>query len=66
MKKTWNMGLLTLGAAALFYGCTAAGDKLADATVKGTVEDTDGRMVANATVWLIPAADVAAIGQDAD
>lgn len=63
MQKAWTWGLLALGAAALIYGCTGAGAKMADATVKGTVEDRDGHKVANATVWLIPSTDVAAMGK---
>jgi hypothetical protein len=33
------------------------------ATVKGVVEDADGKKVENATVWLIPAADVATMAK---
>ena len=63
MRKTWIGALLALSGALLIYGCTQPSAKMADATVKGTIEDRDGHKVANATVWLIPAADVAAMGK---
>ncbi len=63
MRKSWIGGLLTVGVLAWMVGCTQPSAKMADATVKGVVEDRDGRKVANATVWLIPAADVAAMGK---
>lgn len=62
-NKTWIGGVLALGILAWSAGCTQTSAKMADATVKGTVEDRDGIKLANATVWLIPAADVAAMGK---
>ncbi len=64
MRKTIAGGLLALSAAVLIYGCTPPeAKKTAEVSIKGVVEDADGRMVANATVWLIPSADVAAMGK---
>jgi hypothetical protein len=53
---------LALGAVALVYGCTLS-DAKKEVAVKGVVEDGSGQKVANATVWLIPAADVAAMAK---
>ncbi len=61
MRKHWIGGLLALGAAAWIVGCSLPSKS--GSTVKGVVEDRDGRKVANATVWLIPSADVAAMGK---
>ncbi len=63
MRKTWMGALAALGVVALIYGCTQSSARMADATVKGVIEDRDGTKVANATVWLIPAGDVAAMGK---
>jgi hypothetical protein len=64
MKMTIARGLLALSSALLIHGCTQiSSGKSADANIKGTVEDRDGRKVVNATVWLIPAGDVAAMGK---
>ncbi|MBI5330462.1 MAG: hypothetical protein HZB71_07610 [Betaproteobacteria bacterium] len=63
MKKLWTWGLLALGASAWMLGCTLPEAKAVGAAIKGVVQDRDGRKVANATVWLIPAADVAAMGK---
>ena len=63
MRRAWIGGLLALGALAWVVGCTQPAAKMADTTVKGVIEDRDGIKVANATVWLIPAADVAAMGK---
>lgn len=62
MKKVLGRALLALGAVALVYGCTLPGFKK-DVAVKGVVEDGSGQKVAYATVWLIPAADVAAMAK---
>ena len=56
--KTRFATLLGLAVAA-----TLAAGPLAAATVKGVVEDADGKKVENATVWLIPAADVATMAK---
>jgi hypothetical protein len=64
MKKSIVGGVLSLGVAFLFYGSTLSEARnTAEATVKGVVEDGSGQKVANATVWLIPAADVAAMAK---
>lgn len=63
MKTTWIGGMLALGALAWVVGCSQPAARMADTTVKGVVEDRDGIKVADATVWLIPAADVAAMGK---
>ena len=62
MRKSFVRGLLALGAMALIYGCTLS-DAKKEVAVKGVVEDGSGQKVANATVWLIPAADVAAMAK---
>jgi len=62
MRKSFVRGLLALGAVALVYGCTLS-DAKKEVTVKGVVEDGSGQKVANATVWLIPAADVATMAK---
>ncbi len=62
MRKSLVRGLLALGAMALIYGCTLS-DAKKDVAVKGVVEDGSGQKVANATVWLIPAADVVAMAK---
>ncbi len=43
--------------------CLALAAPLSAATIKGVVEDADGTKVPDATVWLIPAADVAAMAK---
>jgi hypothetical protein len=63
MRKTWIGGLLALGTAAWLVGCSLPEALQSGVTVKGSVEDRDGLNVANATVWLIPAADVAAMAK---
>ena len=63
MRRAWIGGLLVLGALAWVVGCTQPAAKMTDTTVKEIIEDRDGHKVANATVWLIPAADVAAMGK---
>lgn len=63
MKTTGLGGLVALAAAAWMAGCTLPESMGSGTTVKGVVEDVDGRKVASATVWLIPAADVAAMGK---
>ncbi|MDO8787949.1 MAG: hypothetical protein Q7J42_07750 [Sulfuritalea sp.] len=67
MKKTIAGGLLTLASAFLIYGCTQTEVKnLPNAPIAGTVEDGNAksfRKIADATVWLIPATDVAAMGK---
>lgn len=63
MRRTWGWGLMALGVAALIVGCTLPESMRSGSTVKGAVEDRDGRKVANATVWLIPAADVTAMAK---
>lgn len=63
MKKRLAWGLLALGTAAWIAGCTLPEFMKSGATVKGVVEDASGQKVANAKVWLIPAADVAAMGK---
>ena len=50
MRKTWIGALLALSGALLIYGCTQPSAKMADATVKGTIEDRDGHKVAKAAV----------------
>lgn len=65
-KKSWA-GLAALASVFLIYGCTLTGVKTyPDSPVKGVVEDGSKetfRKVANATVWLIPSADIAAMGK---
>ena len=67
MKKTIAGGLLALASAFLIYGCTQTGVKTyPNAPFKGVVEDGSKETflkVADATVWLIPATDVAAMGK---
>ena len=65
MRKLLAGGAVALSSALALFGCTLTG-QLPDATVSGVVEDGSAqtfRKVANATVWLIPAADVAAMGK---
>lgn len=49
--------------ASVVLGACLAAAPLHAATIKGVVEDADGTRVPNATVWLIPAADVAAMAK---
>ncbi len=64
MKKTIVGGILSLCAAILLYGSPPTEAKNAAAvTVKGVVEDGSKQKLANATVWLIPAADVVAMAK---
>src|SRR3990167_7988804 len=42
-------------------GAEAAEKKTSGATVRGTVQDKSGQAISNATVYLIPAADVVAL-----
>lgn len=69
MRKTSACGLLALGASLMIYGCTLPEIRgYANASIAGVVEDGSAetfQKVANATVWLIPAADVAAMGKTA-
>ena len=52
----------TTSASALVCACLGV-VALHATTIKGVVEDADGTKVPNATVWLIPAADVAAMAK---
>ena len=67
MRSTFVAGLLALGASLLIHGCTLSGVKTyPNMPVKGVVEDGSKETflkVADATVWLIPATDVAAMGK---
>jgi hypothetical protein len=63
MRKSWVGGLLALGVLAWVVGCSQPSARMADTAIKGSIEDRDGVKVSNATVWLIPAADVAAMGK---
>jgi hypothetical protein len=67
MKKTIVGSLLALVSAFLMFGCTPSGTKTyPNAPFKGVVEDGSKETflkVADATVWLIPATDVAAMGK---
>lgn len=65
MKRTLAAGLLALAASVLLYGCTQTEIK-SSTSVAGVVEDGGKetfKKVGNATVWLIPAKDVAAMGK---
>ena len=66
MKKT-IAGALALSTLLLIFGCTQPEVRnLADTSIKGVVEDGSAKnflKIADATVWLIPAADVAAMGK---
>jgi len=67
MRKTIAKGLLALSVSLLIHGCTLPGVKTyPNMPVKGVVEDGSKETflkVADATVWLIPAMDVAAMGK---
>ena len=66
MKKTIAGSLLALVSVFLIYGCTGGVKTNPNAPFKGVVEDGSKETflkVANATVWLIPATDVAAMGK---
>lgn len=67
MKKTYVAGLLAAAMGVILYGCTLTGEKSYPNTpFKGVVEDGSKETflrVADATVWLIPSADVAAMGK---
>jgi hypothetical protein len=45
------------------YGAQAAEKKQGAHVLKGTVQDASGQMIEKATVYLIPAADVEAMGK---
>ena len=49
--------------ASIMVGAWLAATSAVAATVKGVVEDADGKKVENATVWLIPTADVVAMAK---
>ncbi|MBZ0157505.1 MAG: NapC/NirT family cytochrome c [Alphaproteobacteria bacterium] len=61
--KTKIVFFLTLFCTAtlLLYGAKAEEKKAGSAAVKGVVQDKSGQTVANATVYLVPAADVEAM-----
>ncbi|WP_310452978.1 cytochrome c3 family protein [Sulfuritalea sp.] len=66
MKKSIVGSLLALASVFLIYGCTGGVKTYPNAPFKGVVEDGSKETflkVANATVWLIPATDVAAMGK---
>lgn len=66
MKKTIAGSLLALVSVFLIYGCTGGVKTYPNTSFKGVVEDGSKETflkVANATVWLIPATDVAAMGK---
>ena len=67
MKKTVSGSLLALVSVALFYGCSLPDFRVySAASIKGVVEDGSKqtfKKVAGATVWLIPANDVATVGK---
>ena len=68
MKKTIVGSLLALASALLIYGCTGGVKTYPNMPVKGVVEDGSKETflkVPNATVWLIPASDVATMGKTA-
>ncbi|MCX7164621.1 MAG: hypothetical protein NT083_16565, partial [Rhodocyclales bacterium] len=65
MRKTITGGLLALVSVFLIYGCSQV-KSYPNAPFKGVVEDGSKETflkVADATVWLIPATDVAAMGK---
>ena len=66
MKKTIAGSLLALVSVFLIYGCTGGVKNYPNTSFKGVVEDGSKETflkVADATVWLIPATDVAAMGK---
>ncbi len=63
LGKAGILGMAIVAASVWVGGCTLPESMKPTANVKGTVEDMAGNKVANATVWLIPAADVAAMGK---
>ena len=66
MKKTITGSLLALASAFLIFGCTPGIKSYPNMPVKGVVEDGSKETflkVPNATVWLIPANDVATMGK---
>ena len=66
MRKFVAGGVLALASALALFGCTLPGLQRPDAVVAGVVEDGNAenvKQVADATVWLIPSADVAAMGK---
>ena len=67
MRSNLVAGLMALACVLLIDACTLPGTKTyPNMPVKGVVEDGSKetfRKVADATVWLIPAADVAALGK---
>ncbi|MBI2306153.1 MAG: hypothetical protein HYU78_02510 [Rhodocyclales bacterium] len=66
MKKTMLGGLLAFASILLLNACTLGTKTYPNTPVKGVVEDGSKETflkVPNATVWLIPAADVAAMGK---
>lgn len=50
-------------ASSIAYGTQAEGKQAAGKTLKGIVQDASGKKVEKATVYLIPSADVAAMGK---
>jgi hypothetical protein len=65
MRKFVAGGVLALASALALFGCTLPGLQRSDA-VSGVVEDGNAenfKQVAGATVWLIPSADIAAMGK---
>lgn len=70
MKKltTLTASAVALSSAIALFGCTQPGSQLPDLPVTGVVEDGSTetfQKVSEATVWLIPAADVATMGKTA-
>lgn len=67
MKRTIFAGLLAILTLVLFVGCSLTDIRgYPNSPISGVVEDGSKEtflQVANATVWLIPAADVAAMGK---
>src|SRR3989339_1731477 len=66
MKKLIVGGALALSSTLLLFGCTLTSQPLPDVAVTGVVEDGNAetfRKVPDATVWLIPTADVVAMGK---
>jgi hypothetical protein len=66
MKKTIAGSLLALVSVFLIHGCTGGVKTYPNTSFKGVVEDGSKETflkVADATVWLIPATDVAAMGK---
>ena len=62
-KKRLLGAAVSLWTAALVLGVAWSEAAISASTVRGVVQDGSGQKVANATVWLIPAADVAALAK---